>query len=84
MSNHSFPANLYTSDTLPDGRLNQCTALTRRGRRCKNPIVSGGQFGIFGIEEAVVLNGETLYKEVCIVSQEEFDDMQSETCHIHR
>jgi hypothetical protein len=83
MRYHYFPARFITSDSLPDGRPNQCTATTVQGNRCKNPLVHGGQFWTFSFEKAGTLNGELVYREVAVVSQEDFDRMQTDTCYLH-
>lgn len=82
MAHHFFPAELYNSETMPNGEPDRCKALTSKGRQCRNPVF-GSQIGSNAQEIVGYVDGWPAYRPLVIISQDEYETMVAGTCYIH-
>lgn len=83
---YEFPADLYTSETMPNGEIDRCSSLTKRGKgpRCKNPVFAGGQRFIGTTRVVGYVDGHEAHEWVVVMTQEEYDEMLLGLCYVHR
>lgn len=79
---HTYPSEQYNVDTMPNGELNRCTAITRKGRQCRNAVIQG-MIGHETWEVVGYAEGHPAYRSLVELTDDEYDTMTTGLCYIH-